>query len=180
MRVEECDTQEMARFGATHRVVVKAEDINGTGTGYGALSAASAASTTGTLSPFTTALASGYQSQYCGHVLRTPFDGTTTTNLTLTQGYDLASGTDKSAGYSAAVELHNDATEIVYGPAEIPDATDATTAISSLNLLIKQSRKAFAAAENVQLLFTSTAANLTDLLTGEVHVYYRLIDLSKQ
>jgi hypothetical protein len=180
MRVEECDTQEMARFGATHRVVVKADDLNGTGTGYGALSASAAASTTGTLAPFTTALAASYQAQYAGYVLRTAFDGTSTTSLTATLGYDLASGTDKSAGYQAAVELHNDATEVLYGPAEIPDATDATTAISSLNLLIKQSRKAFAAAQNVQLLFTSTTANLTDVTSGEVHFYFRLIDLSKQ
>lgn len=180
MRVEELDTQEMARIGATHRVVVKAEDLNGTGTGYGALSASAAASTTGTLAPFTTALAAGWRSQYCGAAVRTPFDGGSTSALTLTQGYDIVSGTDKSAGYSAAIQIHIDSTEIFYQPAEIADATDATTAISQLNLLLKQSLKVFEVAENIQLLFTASGANLSELTVGEIHVYYRLLDYTKQ
>lgn len=180
MQVEELGVQEMARFGATHRVIVKVADINGTGTGYGALTAAQAASTTGTLSPFTTALSAGWQSQYVGAFLKTPFDGGATSALTLTQGYDLASGTDKSTGYTPAIQLHVDASEDFYQPDEIADATDATTAISQLNLLIKQSRKTFEAAANIQFLFTATGANLTALDTGEVHVYYRLFDLTKQ
>lgn len=192
MKVQELGIEEMARIGATHRVVITYEDINGTGTGYGALSASAAASTTGTLTPFG-ALASSYQTQFVAGYLKTAFDGTSTTNLTLTLGYDLASGTDKSAGYLAALELHNDATEIVYFPVEIADgdasAVDQTygtqesaaltTAIGNINTLIKGIRKAFAAAQTLQALFTATAANLTDLTSGEVHLYFRCVDLSK-
>lgn len=192
MKVQELGIEEMARIGATHRVVITSDDINGTGTGYGALSAASAAATTGTLTPFGQ-LASSYQTQFVAGYLKTAFDGTSSTALTLTLGYDLASGTDKSAGYLAALSLHNDNSPITYFPLEIADgdasAVDQTygtqesaaltTAIGNINTLIKATRKAFAAAQTLQALFTSTAANLTDLTSGEVHLYFRVIDLSK-
>lgn len=191
MKVQELGIEEMARWGATHRVVVLAEDINGTGTGYGALSAAAAASTTGTLNPWASA-AAGTQVQFVAGYLKTQFDGTTTTNLTLTIGYDLASGTDKSAGFLAATELHNDATEIRYFPEEIADVSSAsvdetygtqesaalTSAIAAVNTLIKRITKVFAAASDVDLLFTSTAADLDDVTTGEVHLYFRVLDLT--
>lgn len=192
MKVQELGIEEMARWGATHRVVVTYEDINGTGTGYGALSASAAAATTGTLNPWASAPA-GTQAQFVSGYLKTPFDGTSTTNLTLTIGYDLASGTDKAAGFLAATELHNDATEIVFFPVEIADVSSAsvdetygtqesaalTNAIAAINSAIKSLRKVFGVASDVDLLFTSTAANLTDLISGEVHLLFRVCDLTK-
>lgn len=177
MKVQELGIEEMARFGATHRIVVLAEDLNGTGTGYGALSAADAAATTGTLTPFA-ALAAGVMSQFVAGYLKTAFDGTSTTSLTLTGGYNLASGTDKSDGYQAAIELHNDATEIRYFPQEIADPSDTTTTQAAVISLIKTNRKVFTVANTVDLLFTATTANLDDLLTGELHLYFRLNDFT--
>lgn len=192
MKIQELGVEEMARLGATHRVIASFEDINGTGTGHGALSASAAASTTGILKPFL-ALAAGHAAQFVAGYLKTAFDGTSTTSLTLTAGYNLASGTDKAAGFLAATELHNDATEVVFFPTEVADvaigASDATygaeelavlqATVIALNLLIKQTRKVFGVAHDVELLFTSTTANLTDLTSGEVHLLFRVVDLTK-
>lgn len=182
----------MARTGATHRVIIKSEDINGVGTGYGALSASAAAATTGTLNPFA-ALAAGVMSQFVAGFLKTAFLPASATALTLTGGYDLASGTDKAAGYQAAVSVCSGATPISYFPTEIADiddsAADATFGAPELavvnattiavNKLIRQNRKVFAVANTVQVLFTSSTANLTDFVgAGEVHLYYRLWDLA--
>lgn len=192
MKVEQLGIEEMARFGATHRVVITAADINGTGTGYGALSAAAAGNTTGTLKPFAT-LAAGQMARYLFGYLKTAFDGTSTTGLTLTAGYDLASGTDKAAGYQSAVSVHNDNTPISFFPTELADVDGSavdqtygtqesaalTAAITALNSLIQRTRKVFGVANDLGILFTATAANLTDLLTGEVHLYFRVNDLTK-
>ncbi len=192
MKIQELGVEEMARHGATHRVIITFEDINGTGTGHGALSAAAAASTTGTLIPFND-LPAGNVAQFIAGYLKTAFDGTSTTQLTLTAGYNLASGTDKAAGFLAATQLHNDATEVVFFPIEIADvdigASDATygaeelavlqAAVTAINTLIKSTRKVFGVASDVELLFTATTANLTDLLSGEVHLLFRVVDLTK-
>ncbi|MEO6569463.1 MAG: hypothetical protein ABIO94_11925 [Opitutaceae bacterium] len=177
MKVQELGIEEMARLGATHRVVIKAEDLNGVGTGFGALSASAAANTTGTLIPFDD-LPAGTQIAFVAGYLKTAFDGTTTTNLTLTLGYDLASGTDKSAGFLLALELHNDATEILYFPLEYAAATGTYAAVDT-NALQTRISKVFSVACDITALFTATAANLTDLLTGEVHLYFRVVDLNK-
>lgn len=192
MKVQELGIEEMARTGATHRVIIKAEDINGVGTGYGALSAAAAASTTGTLNPFG-ALAAGVLSQFVAGFLKTAFVPASATALTLTSGYDLVSGTDKASGYQTAVSVCSGATPISYFPQEIADvddsAADATFGAPELavvnattiavNKLIRLVRKPFAVANTVQVLFTSSTANLTDFVgAGEVHLYYRLWDLA--
>jgi hypothetical protein len=180
MTIQELGIEEMARIGATHRVVIRADDINGLGTGYGALSPASAAATTATLNPFG-ALAAGNVVQFVQGYLKTAFDGTTTTALTLGISYDLASGTDKVSGYQTPVSIHNDSTPIPYFPQEIPDATATfgTAEAAGLNSLIKAWRKVFTVANTVQINLAATGANLTDLITGEVHLYFRVIDLSK-
>lgn len=192
MKVQTLGIEEMARYGATHRVIVGVDDINGTGTGFGALSAASAAATSATLKPFTT-LAAGQMAAFLFGYLKTNFDGTSSTALTLQVGYDLATGTDKAAGYLAAVSIHNDNTPISYFPQELADVDSSsvdqtygtqesaalTSAIAALNSLIKSTRKVFGVANDLGLLFTSTTANLTDLLTGEVHLYFRVNDLNK-
>lgn len=183
----------MARHGATHRVVVTAADLNGTGTGYGALSAASAAATSGTLTPFAQ-VAAGVQLQFVHGFLKAAFVPVSITALTLAIGYDLASGTDKAAGFLAAISVLSTATPVAYFPQEIADvdsssvdgtygtqeSTAITTVIAAVNTLIKSTRKAFSAANTLQLAFAATSANLTDLVgAGEVHLYFRLVDLNK-
>jgi hypothetical protein len=192
MKVQELGIEEMARTGATHRVVIKAEDFNGVGTGFGALSAASAAATAGTLTPFA-ALAAGVMSKFVAGFLKTAFVPASATALTLKSGYDLASGTDKTSGYQSAVSVCSGATPISFFPQEIADiddsAADATYGAPELavvnattiavNKLIQQNRKAFAVANTVQVVLTSTTANLTDFVgAGEVHLYYQLWDLN--
>jgi hypothetical protein len=189
MKIQELGVEEMARFGATHRVIVKAEDLTGAGTGFGALTAAAAASTTGTLVPFVD-LPAGKQIQFTMGYLKTRFTATTATNLTMAIGYDLANGTDKAAGLLSAVELLA-AGYISYFPQEIADvsgsidqtygtdeSTVLSTAIANVNTLVKNFRKVFSVVAQIQLAFTATAANLTDLLTGEVHLYFRVVDLT--
>lgn len=193
MKVQELGIEEMARHGATHRVIVTAADLNGTGTGYGALSAAAAASTTGTLTPFAQQPA-GVALQFVQAFLKAAFVPNAITALTCAIGYDLASGTDKAAGFLAATSVLFGATPVLYFPQEIADvdssAVDATygtqestaitTAIAAINTLIKGTRKVFGVANTLQVAFASTTANLTDLVgAGELHLYFRLIDFSK-
>ena len=177
MKVQELGIEEMARVGATHRVIIKAEDINGVGTGFGALTAAAAA-TTGTLKPFST-LAAGQMCQFVLGYLKTAFVKSSATALTLTVGYDLGTGTDKSAGYQAAVSVMATGTPINYFPAEIADPSDTTTTQAAVISTIKQNRKVFDDTNAVGVLFTSSTANLTDFTgAGEVHLYFRLNDFT--
>lgn len=193
MKVQELGIEEMARHGATHRIIVTASDLNGTGTGYGALSAAAAASTSGTLTPFAQQPA-GVMAQFVDGYLKSAFVPNAATALTVQAGYDLASGTDKPTGFLAATSILSSASPVSYFPQEIADvdssAVDATygtqestaitTAIAALNTAIKSLRKAFGVASTVQITFTSTTANLTDLVgAGELHLYFRLLDLNK-
>lgn len=191
MKIQELGVEEMARTGATHRVIIQAADINGVGTGFGALSAAAAAATTGTVKPFGT-LTLGKAVIFCFGYLKTAFTAGSISALTMTIGYDLASGTDKSAGYLAAVSVLGSATPITFVPQEIADVdgssvdqtygTQESAALSSciaaVNTLIKNTDKVFLVSNDLGVLFTSTTANLNDALTGEVHLYFRLLDLT--
>lgn len=194
----------MARHGATHRVVITATDLNGTaaalatsygangpGDTYGALSAAAAASTTGTLKPFAT-MAAGMMAQFVEGFVKVKFSGTSTTDLTLGIGYDLASGTDKVSGYLAPLSVHASGSFVLYFPQEIADVDGSsvdqtygtqesaalTSAISATNTLIKGWRKVFAVANDLGVVFLATGANLTDLLLGDVHLYFRIVDFT--
>lgn len=180
MKIEELSILEMARHNATHRVVVKAEDLNGTGTGFGALSAASAAATSGTLEPLGDD-AAGVSTQFVRWYLATPFDGGDTSELTLAVGYDLASGTDKAAGFQAATSIHADATYIKFAPAEIAafGTTWGATESAKADALLARIEKVFGVVNTVQLVFTSTGANLSTLTAGEIHLYFNRIDYTK-
>jgi hypothetical protein len=115
------------------------------------------------------------------------------TALTLTSGYDLASGTDKASGYQTALSVCSGATPISYFPQESrtlmtrrrtprmgpPELAVVNATTIAVNKLIRTTRKQFTVANTVQVLFTSTTANLTDFVgAGEVHLYYRLWDLA--
>lgn len=193
MKVQELGIEEMARHGATHRVVITAADINGTGTGYGALSASAAASTSGTLNPFAQ-VAAGVLAQFVDGFLKAAFVPNAATALTCAIGYDLASGTDKPQGFLAPTSILNGVSPVSYFPQEIADVDSSavdgtygtqesaaiTTAIAAINSAIKSLRKVFGVANTVQVTFASTTANLTDLVgAGELHLYFRLLDLNK-
>jgi hypothetical protein len=181
MKVQELCTEEMARLNATHRVIITVADINGLGTGYGALSPAAAAATTGTLKPFST-LPIGTLVQFVMGYLAAAFVPASSTALTLQIGYDLSSGTDKVAGYSVASSLCSTASPVKYLPIEIADAGGTYTSAEQtcINALIKNTLKVFSVANDLGLLLTSTTANLTDYVgVGELHLYFRVLDLTK-
>lgn len=181
MKIENVSAQQAALFvGATHRINITASDLNGT----------AATSLTQTLA----SLAAKMGVRFCGFHLVTPFDGTSTTNLTLALGVDRASGTDDADAFLAATELHNDATEIVIGPAPIADV-DASTVDTSYgqpeadvitsnrtvtNAVLKLQPRAYSDACDIEAAWTSTAANLTDLTTGEIDLFFAIADLSKR
>jgi hypothetical protein len=177
MKIQQLGIEEMARHGATHRVNIKAEDLNGVGTGFGALTATLAAAVTGTVTPFG-ALAAGVQVSFIQGYLKTQFVGAAISALTLTLGYALASGTSKAAGCLAATSVLAAATPITFLAPELDDATDAATALATVNLEIKTRRKVFGVVATPGALFTATGANLSALTAGEVHLYFRLVDLT--
>jgi hypothetical protein len=122
--------------------------------------------------------------------LVTPFDGTSTTSLTMWVGHNGAS-VDDADSLIRSVELHNDATEILAGCGNgEPVATDTvdetystaeSTVLASCRTQINAINvRRFAAQEagNIEAVFTSTSANLTDLLTGKVFIYLNRIRLS--
>jgi hypothetical protein len=206
MQVQKLETTEMAHYNATHRVIITAADINGNngaaaasygangpGVAFGALSAAAAASTTGTLNPFNSEIA-GVMSQFVSGFLKTKFSGTSTTDLAITIGYTPASGPPaKIDGFESLISIHASGSFVTYFPQEIADQSATginatwgtvgsaalTSAIGAINALIKTIRKVFAVANTVQVNFTATGANLTDLINGELHLYFRLQDFNQ-
>jgi len=181
MKIESLSSQQASLFiGATHRVNFTFADLSGT----------AATSLTSSIA----ALAAKTAVRFVGFHLVTPFDGTSTTNLTLALGINRASGTDDADGFLAATELHNDATEVVIGPVPLLDVatdtvdgtygTEESTVIASLrtklNTLMKLAPQAYSDASAIEAVWTSTAANLTDLTAGEIDLYFAIVDLTKR
>jgi hypothetical protein len=181
MKIESLSSQQAALFiGATHRVNFTFADLSGT----------AATSLTSTIASLTAKTAV----RFAGYHLVTPFDGTSTTSLTLALGIDRASGTDDADGFLAATELHNDATEVVIGPVPLLDVDNSTVdntygaeenaVITSLrtklNTLMKLASQAYSDASEIEAVWTSTSANLTDLTSGEIDLYFAIVDLTKR
>jgi hypothetical protein len=144
--------EERALTGFTHKAIITYEDLNTTaGTSLALVLAAYTARTLFKDAAFK---------------LVTPFDGTSTTALGLEVGWNGAS-TDDPNGLIESVELHNDATEILAG-----DGTGVAFAT-------KRTGYAAQDAGNLEATFTATTANLTDLTSGEVHIYWTQVDLTK-
>lgn len=101
------------------------------------------------------------------HKLVTPFDGGATSALAMIMGWNGATTDDDDGLIAASREVHLDATEVLYG-----DGTGA--AFATL-------RTGYAAldAGNIEVKFTATGGNLDALTTGEVHVYWGQVDLTK-
>lgn len=181
MKVENVSAQQAALFvGATHRFNITYEDLS---------------ATAGTsLTQVLAAVAARRGMRFCGFNLVTAFDGTSTTNLTLALGVDRASGTDDADAFLAATELHNDATEIVIGPVPIADVDASsmdttfgqaeldvlTSCRTTANALLKLQPRAYSDAAEIEAVWTSTGADLTDLTSGEIDLYFAIADLSKR
>lgn len=181
MKIENVSAQQAALFvGATHRVNFTHADLSGT----------AGTSLTSTVA----SLAAKAGVRFCGFHLVTAFDGTSTTSLTLALGIDRASGTDDADAFLAATELHNDATEVVIGPIPVADvdasAIDTTYGQAELdvitsnrsttNSILKLQPRAYSDAADIEAVWTSTTANLTDLTSGEIDLYFAIADLSKR
>jgi hypothetical protein len=145
-------TEEAAASGFTHKAIVTYTEL------------ASTASTS--LAIALSAYTARTMFNAAAFKLVTAFDGTTTTSLTLKLGWNGAT-TDDDDGLITAVELHNDATEILGGDGNGAAFATLRTGYVALD------------AGNLEVTFTATAANLTDLTSGEVHIYWRQVDLAK-
>jgi len=181
MKIENTSAQQAALFGgATHRVNFTYEDLSGT------------ASTSLTSTIMSLAAKTGIR--FCGFHLVTAFDGTSTTSLTLALGVDRATGTDDADAFLAATELHNDATEITVGPEPVADVDSSTVdttygqqeadVITSnrtkTNTVLKLLPRAYTDAVDVEAVWTATDADLTDLTSGEIDIYFAIADLTKR
>lgn len=152
MDITNLSVEEMARTGFTHKAVITYADL------------ADTADTSLALTLYTYAAKTLFKSG--GFRLVTAFDGTSTTALTVKVGWNGAT-TDDDDGLIAAVELHNDGTEITGG-----DATGAAFATLRTGYVALD-------AGVLTATFTATTANLDDLTTGEVHIYWGAVDLTK-
>ena len=173
--------EEAAAKGFTHKWIIEAADL-----------VAAGATTSTVIELFGDGVARD-KIENVTYNLVTPFDGTSTTNLAMTIGYDLASGTDDADAFMPSVELHNDATELICAAnnytaistltVDATYGTEESTVIASLRTTLNQvlaaAPKVFTEAYDLEATFTATAANLSDLLTGEIHIFARIGNLSK-
>ncbi len=123
--------------------------------------------------------------------LVTPFDGTSTTSLLLDVGYNGAT-TDDDDAFIDALELHNDATEVLVAMNNVPAPTTTTvdetystaesnalnetrTAVNNLRAKIYAAQEAY----DLEAKFTSVTANLTDLSSGRARIYFNLIRITE-
>jgi hypothetical protein len=180
MQVIKLAAEEQRKTGCNHLAIIDYTDLNAT------------AGTTKVLEIFPDGLARDIIDKVLVDLV-TPFDGTSTTSLLLDVGYDLAAGTDDPDAFIDAMELHNDATELlgdagsVAAPAtDTVDETYSTaesTVIASLrttiNLLRAKLRWTAQEAYDLEALFTAVTANLTDLSTGRVRIYFNVIRLTE-
>jgi hypothetical protein len=175
MTFQKLDPQAAALRSATHEAVIKYTDLSGT----------AATSLTQTLAE---AMPAGTRLAYVGHQVDTLFDGGATSELTAKIGWDLASGTDDDDGLMAATSLHADATYVKYGPAAVADVDSSTvdntygqaendvvtSARSKLNTILKNGFKVFNDTADLEIVWTSTGANLTALTQGQVRFWFRI------
>lgn len=156
---------EQTRTRCTHVQVIKYTDLNDT------------AGTTKTHSIFT-----GRAKQGIGRVfivIDTNFDGGATSELTVKPILNFTSGTDKDL--LAAVSIHEDATEILSSPEIITTVVDGTYGAQEqavLDLLTGRTPIMVNQAWTLDLLFTSTGANLDALTSGKLLVFFEVIDLT--
>lgn len=113
-----------------------------------------AASTTQTL---TKDIKAGQQIRNVAFKLHTPFDGASTSSLKLDVGYG-----GNPDGFVDDNEIHKDATEVNFGPL----GYEANTGI------------VFFQDDTVDILFTATGGNLSTLTTGDIEIFFNIIDIN--
>ncbi len=152
MYISELSLQEKSASPFTHKAVITYDDLDGTA---------------GTALTLTVGkIARGGFISNAGYRLVTAFDGTSTTNLTVEFGYDYASLTDDPNAFIEALEIHNDGTEIL--------GADGTGVVFATKRTGWQALEA----ADLEVVFTATAADLTDLTSGEIHIYWAQYDLT--
>ena len=118
----------------------------------------------------------------------TLFDGGATSELVAKIGWDLGSGTDDDDGFLADTSLHADATYVKFGPVAIADVstetvdetygTQESTVLASLrtklNPVLKRDVKVFNDTCTINVIWTSTGANLTALTAGQVKFFFAI------
>lgn len=112
--------------------------------------------------------------------LVTPFDGGATSELTVKFGYNGATVDDDDA-FIEARSIHLDATEILADAGSADTATiDNTYGSQEAGVLGSlRAKRPFAAQEagTLELVFTSTGANISALTAGEIIVYFNHLRL---
>jgi hypothetical protein len=176
MQVNQLSLEERVKTGCSHVATIDYTDLN----------------TEGDTSKTLVLFAGGAARDIINRVmfdLVTAFDGTSTTSLLLDVGYNGASVDDDDA-FIDGVELHNDATEILaacnnvdapttttvdetYSTAESAALNGTRTAVNNLRAKIYAAQEAFA----LEAKFTSVTANLDDLTSGRLRIYFNLIRL---
>lgn len=154
MKIFELGIETMARTGFTHRFEITFADLVALG-----------AVLTGKLS--LAAYAAGAPGvAAAAWRLKTPFDGGATATMAMIVGWDGAT-TDDDDGVISAVELHADATELLFGDGNGAGFATLRTGYFPLD------------AGTYKVTFTTTTGNMDALTQGEVHVYLKLVDLTK-
>jgi len=107
----------------------------------------------------------------CGYVLKTNFDGASSSDLTLELGDD-----DDDDGFMTVSIIHEDATEVnaayntgayFVGEAGATDPANATNG------------KLYLAAKTVKAAFIPTGDSLDDITSGEVVIFATIVELDK-
>ena len=102
-RLARCDAAEAARYGATHVIVINAQDMVNSGV-----------SAVNTAVAFTNTVAAYSSIKFAGYVLKMPFE--TGNTLTSTNAIAFSCGiTSATTKWISSVEVANDATPTVYG-----------------------------------------------------------------
>lgn len=114
------------------------------------------------LAPYT----AGTACQQAAYKVVTAFDGGATSALALDVGWNGAT-TDDADGLLDNFEVHADATEVLYGLGNGAAFATLLTGYAALD------------AGNFEATFTATGGNLNALTAGEIHIYLKIVDLTK-
>ena len=144
---------EQARTGFTHKFTIDYNDL---------VAAGAAATLAIQLAPYaagTALLAAAYR-------LETAFDGGATSALALDVGHNGASTDDPDSALDN-YEIHVDATEVLFGDGNGAIFATLRTGYCPLD------------AGYFEALFTATGGNLNALTTGKIHIFLKIVDLTK-
>lgn len=144
---------EQARTGFTHKFTIDYLDL-----------VAAGAATTLTID--LAAYAAGTALLAAAYRLETAFDGGATSALALDVGHNGATTDDPDSALDN-YEIHADATEVLFGDGNGAIFATLRTGYCPLD------------AGTYQALFTATGGNLNVLTTGKIHIFLKIVDLTK-